>query len=37
MEFKEKFYMDNESYIPNQDKNIFVLSHLEAMQIFISK
>lgn len=36
MEFKEKIYMDHESYIPNED-NVFALSHLEAMQIFISK
>lgn len=37
MEFKEKIYMDHESYIPNEDNNVFALSHLEAMQIFNSK
>lgn len=30
-------YMDNESYISNEDYNISVLSHLETMQFSTSK
>lgn len=37
MEFKDKMYMDDESYTPNEDYHALVLSHLEAMQFFTSK